>query len=106
MPLDPHKVIDVEGTLCTSYWDPKYGWRYALRPGVKRFLTNMCRYYELVLFSSSPSSTGELLMEGLKRVRSARLSFPPPLFDPGLSLACSSLPEVPTPAPFPPTPGS
>ena len=45
-------VLDLEGTLCHSEWDRKYGWRTAKRPGVDKFLYRLAGMYEIVLFSS------------------------------------------------------
>ncbi len=43
-PCPPTLVLDLEGTLCTSTWDPKFGWRHVKRPGVEKFLKEMSRY--------------------------------------------------------------
>mmetsp|Transcript_4473 Transcript_4473/g.5188 ORF Transcript_4473/g.5188 Transcript_4473/m.5188 type:complete len:349 (-) Transcript_4473:95-1141(-) len=47
-------VLDLEGTLCHSAWDSKYGWRTAKRPGVDKFLMRLAGMYEIVLFTSGP----------------------------------------------------
>jgi len=47
-------VLDLEGTLCHSEWDAKYGWRTAKRPGVDKFLMRLAGMYEIVLFTSGP----------------------------------------------------
>lgn len=45
-------ILDLEGTLCHSEWDRKFGWRTAKRPGLDQFLAKMAQMYEVVLFSS------------------------------------------------------
>jgi import inner membrane translocase subunit TIM50 len=52
-PCPPTLVLDLEDTLVHATWDPKYGWRYAKRPGVDRLLQDLSKYYEIVLFSPS-----------------------------------------------------
>jgi import inner membrane translocase subunit TIM50 len=52
-PCPPTLVLDLEDTLVHATWDPKFGWRYAKRPGVDRFLQDLSKYYEIVLFSPS-----------------------------------------------------
>ncbi len=50
----PHTlVLDLENTLVNSTWDRKHGWRFAKRPGVDKFLSEMAQYYEIVLYSPS-----------------------------------------------------
>jgi len=66
-PCPPTLVIDVEGTLCTSTWDPKYGWRHAKRPGVDKFLKELSRYFELVLFSSNPANAADQVVHALDK---------------------------------------
>uniref|UniRef100_A0A7S2WSD5 Mitochondrial import inner membrane translocase subunit TIM50 n=1 Tax=Rhizochromulina marina TaxID=1034831 RepID=A0A7S2WSD5_9STRA len=67
VPCPPTLVIDVEGTLCTSTWDPKYGWRHAKRPGADRFIKEMARYYELVFFSNNIAGVGDPIMASLDK---------------------------------------
>ena len=46
-------VVDLEDTLVKSTWDRRYGWRHAKRPGVDRFLEQMSKSYEIVIFTSN-----------------------------------------------------
>ena len=34
-PCPPTLVLDLEDTLVHATWDPKFGWRYAKRPGTE-----------------------------------------------------------------------
>ena len=34
------------------------GWRVATRPGVKQFLANLSRYYEVVIYTTQPGYVG------------------------------------------------
>ncbi len=52
-PCPPTLILDLEDTLVHATWDPKFGWRYAKRPGVDKFLQDLSKYYEIVLFSPS-----------------------------------------------------
>jgi import inner membrane translocase subunit TIM50 len=36
-------------------WDKSIGWRLAVRPGAKEFLSYLSRYYEIVVFANTPS---------------------------------------------------
>lgn len=53
LPCPRTLVLDLEGTLVTSTWDPNFGWRHAKRPGVDDFLKEMSRHYEIVVFSNN-----------------------------------------------------
>ena len=53
MPCPRTLVIDLEGTLVTSTWNSKHGWRHAKRPGVDEFLKEMARHYEIVIFTTN-----------------------------------------------------
>jgi len=46
-------VLDFEETLVNCSWDRKHGWRYVKRPGLDKFIFELSRYYEIVLFSPS-----------------------------------------------------
>lgn len=48
-------VLGLEDLLIHTEWDKKYGWRSAKRPGLDYFLGYMSMYFELVVFSDSPS---------------------------------------------------
>jgi len=56
----PHTlVLDLENTLVNSTWDRKHGWRFAKRPGVDKFLSEMAQYYEIVIYSPSHEGVAE-----------------------------------------------
>ena len=67
-PCPPTLVLDLEGTLCTSTWDHKYGWRHAKRPGVEAFLREMSRYFELVVFTSNIAGSSDPIITALDKV--------------------------------------
>jgi len=48
----PTLVLDLDETLIHSTWDRKHGWRTIKRPYVDKFLNEMAKSYELVLFSA------------------------------------------------------
>ena len=52
-------VVDLEDTVVRGVWEKRYGWRYAKRPGVDKFLSTLSQYYEIVLMSPSLASTAE-----------------------------------------------
>lgn len=64
---DPQPWFERPYTLCISLddmlvhqeWSRKYGWRLAKRPGVDYFLRYLSQYYELVLFTTTPSAMGD-----------------------------------------------
>lgn len=66
-PCPPTLVLDLEGTLCTSVWDHKYGWRHVKRPGVEKFLKEMARYYELVVFSPNIGGIADPIITALDK---------------------------------------
>eukprot|EP00613_Pedinella_sp_CCMP2098_P078602 CAMPEP_0171935042 /NCGR_PEP_ID=MMETSP0993-20121228/32538_1 /TAXON_ID=483369 /ORGANISM="non described non described, Strain CCMP2098" /LENGTH=409 /DNA_ID=CAMNT_0012575875 /DNA_START=65 /DNA_END=1295 /DNA_ORIENTATION=- len=66
-PCPPTLVIDLEGTLCASTWDRKYGWRHAKRPGVENFLKDLGRYYELVIFTSNIGGIADPIIQALDK---------------------------------------
>jgi import inner membrane translocase subunit TIM50 len=66
-PCPPTLVLDLEGTLCTSTWDHKFGWRHVKRPGVEKFLREMARYYEIVIFTSNIAGTAEPIIMALDK---------------------------------------
>ena len=47
--------IELTDALTHLVWDIDVGWRVALRPGVKRFLYTLHQYFELVVFTNTPS---------------------------------------------------
>ena len=48
-------VLGLEDLLIHTEWDKTHGWRSAKRPGLDYFLGYLSMYYELVVFSDSPS---------------------------------------------------
>ncbi|KAJ3163712.1 mitochondrial inner membrane protein required for protein import [Geranomyces michiganensis] len=46
--------IELTDALVHLEWDKSVGWRVATRPGVKQFLANLSRTYEVVIFTNSP----------------------------------------------------
>ena len=48
-------VLGLEDLLIHTEWDKNHGWRSAKRPGLDYFLGYLSMYYELVVFSDSPS---------------------------------------------------
>ena len=46
-------------SLVHLVWDKSLGWRVATRPGVKQFLANLSRYYEIVIFTTQPGYLAE-----------------------------------------------
>jgi len=64
----PHTlVLDLEQTLVSQTWDRKYGWRYAKRPGVDKFLLDMAQYYEIVLYSPSVDGVADPVVTNLDK---------------------------------------
>jgi import inner membrane translocase subunit TIM50 len=64
-PAPPTLVLDLENTLVCSTWDRKYGWRYAKRPGVDKFLATLAQYYEIVIFTPSPEGLAIPVLDSL-----------------------------------------
>ena len=67
MPCPHTLVLDLENTLVNATWDRKYGWRYAKRPGVDKFLTEMAQYYEIVIYSPSIDGLAEEVVNKLDK---------------------------------------
>ncbi|KAL8708356.1 MAG: hypothetical protein Q9220_006736 [cf. Caloplaca sp. 1 TL-2023] len=62
-------VLSLEDLLVHSEWSREYGWRMAKRPGVDYFLRYLSQYYELVIFTSLPSMTGDPIIRKLDPYR-------------------------------------
>lgn len=70
---DPQPWFERPYTLCISLddmlvhqeWSRKHGWRLAKRPGVDYFLRYLSQYYELVLFTTTPSAMGDPVVRKL-----------------------------------------
>ncbi|KAJ3118578.1 mitochondrial inner membrane protein required for protein import [Phlyctochytrium bullatum] len=45
--------IELNDVLVHMTWDKDLGWRAALRPGMKKFLAYLSRFYEIVIFTNS-----------------------------------------------------
>lgn len=58
-------VLSLEDMLVHSEWDREHGWRLAKRPGVDYFLRYLSQYYELVIFTSTPSMTAQPIINKL-----------------------------------------
>jgi len=58
-------VFSLEDMLIHSEWTREHGWRTAKRPGLDYFLRYLGSYYELVLFTSQPMATAELIIRKL-----------------------------------------
>jgi len=67
IPIPPTLVLDLENTLVSSTWDRKYGWRFAKRPGVDKFLHDMAQYYEIVLYSPSIDGIADPVVTSLDK---------------------------------------
>ncbi|KAL9581574.1 MAG: hypothetical protein Q9212_003827, partial [Teloschistes hypoglaucus] len=62
-------VLSLEDLLVHSEWTREHGWRMAKRPGVDYFLRYLSQYYELVIFTSLPSMTGDPIIRKLDPFR-------------------------------------
>jgi mitochondrial import inner membrane translocase subunit TIM50 len=65
-------VLSLEDLLVHSEWDREHGWRLAKRPGVDYFLRYLSQYYELVLFTSTPSMLADPVLRKLDPYRIIR----------------------------------
>lgn len=62
-------VLSLEDLLIHSEWSREHGWRTAKRPGVDYFLRYLSQYYELVVFTSVPSTMGDPVIRKLDPFR-------------------------------------
>ena len=62
-------VLSLEDLLIHQEWTRERGWRIAKRPGVDYFLRYLSQYYELVLFTTQPSSMADQLIRKLDPYR-------------------------------------
>lgn len=62
-------VLSLEDLLVHSEWTREHGWRMAKRPGVDYFLRYLSQYYEIVIFTSLPSMTGDSIIRKLDPYR-------------------------------------
>ena len=65
-------VLSLEDLLIHDKWDREHGWRTAKRPGVDYFLRYLNQYYELVLFTTSPSMIADQTLRALDPFRIIR----------------------------------
>ena len=63
----PVLVLDLEKTLVGCEYDAKYGWRYAKRPGLDKFLDTVTQYFEVVIFSETDAGTVQDIVEALDK---------------------------------------
>ncbi|KAI9773065.1 MAG: mitochondrial inner membrane protein required for protein import [Geoglossum simile] len=62
-------VLSLEDLLLHSEWTREHGWRIAKRPGVDYFLRYLSQYYELVVFTSTPSMIADPVIRKLDPYR-------------------------------------
>lgn len=62
-------VLSLEDLLVHSEWSREHGWRTAKRPGLDYFLRYLCQYYEIVLFTSLPMGSADLVVKKLDPYR-------------------------------------
>jgi mitochondrial import inner membrane translocase subunit TIM50 len=58
-------VLSLEDLLIHNEWTREHGWRVAKRPGLDYFIRYLSQYYELVLFTSQPSSMADPVLRKL-----------------------------------------
>jgi import inner membrane translocase subunit TIM50 len=58
-------VLSLEDLLIHSEWTREHGWRVSKRPGVDYFIRYLLPYYELVIFTSAPSSLADPIIRKL-----------------------------------------
>ena len=63
----PVLVLDLEKTLVGCEYDAKYGWRYAKRPGLDKFLDTVTQYFEVVIFSETDAGNVQDIVEALDK---------------------------------------
>lgn len=64
-PCPPTLVLDLEETLVAADWSQKKGWRIAKRPGVDKFLEELCQHFEIVVFTSNHAGTADAIITSL-----------------------------------------
>ena len=62
-------VLSLEDLMVHQEWTRERGWRIAKRPGVDYFLRYLSQYYELVLFTTQPSSMADQVIRKLDPYR-------------------------------------
>lgn len=67
IPIPHTLILDLEQTLVSVSWDRKYGWRYAKRPGVDKFLQTMSQYYEIVVYSKANEGVASPVVDSLDK---------------------------------------
>ncbi|KAH6578312.1 hypothetical protein BASA61_000304 [Batrachochytrium salamandrivorans] len=56
-------LIEHNDALLHLVWDKAAGWRAAVRPGAKHFMANMRKYFEVVIFTSTPGYLSQPVLE-------------------------------------------
>ncbi|KAI8923739.1 HAD-like domain-containing protein [Entophlyctis helioformis] len=58
-------LIELTDAMTHLVWDREVGWRAAVRPGVKHFLANIGRHFEIVMFTTSPHHLADPIVNAL-----------------------------------------
>ncbi|KAJ1555123.1 mitochondrial inner membrane protein required for protein import [Nowakowskiella sp. JEL0078] len=58
-------VVELNDSLAHLDWNKESGWRVATRPGLKQFLAYLSKFYEIVIFSSSPGFISQPVVESI-----------------------------------------
>lgn len=64
-PAPPLLVLDLEKTLIASTYDARYGWRHVKRPGLDKFIKQLSRYYEIVLFTENDLGVSDQILAAI-----------------------------------------
>lgn len=64
-------VLSLEDLLIHNEWTREHGWRMAKRPGVDYFIRYLSQYYELVIFTTQPSTMAGPVIQKLDPFRIA-----------------------------------
>lgn len=68
-------VLSLEDLLVHSEWTREHGWRTAKRPGLDYFLRYLSQYYEIVIFTTLPMTSAELIIRKIDPLGAA-ISWP------------------------------
>ena len=55
-------VLDIDETISHTL-KLNYGGYFLLRPGTKSFLEELCKYYEIIIFTSSPKKYADKILD-------------------------------------------
>lgn len=62
----PYTVcIELSDALTHVVWDKEVGWRVAIRPGARQLLYTLHQYFEVVIFTSTPSHLAQPVIDAL-----------------------------------------